>query len=69
MEDGAWGMWCLLLAARWGVGMGDWLCCINTGHGGAVSLESGASNGARLGCMGAGHENVIGMDDGVSMDD
>ena len=27
------------------LGMGDWLCCIDTGHGGAVSLESGGGGG------------------------
>lgn len=31
--------------------MGDWFCCIGTGHGGPVSLEGGVDNGARLGCM------------------
>ena len=28
-----------------GVGKGDWLCCIGTRHGGAVSLEGGGDGG------------------------
>ena len=44
--------------------MGDWLCCIGTGHGDAVSLESGAGNGVGLGCMGVKHGGGVGMESG-----